>query len=160
MELRIGINVGDVLVDGDNLYGDGVNIAARLEGIAKPGTICLSEDAYRQVKARLDIAVNDLGATYLGLVVRSVPDDIPVGKVGHDQIIALLDALQHLTKVGVINIAYDHAENTRSPCLQAASGCGGAVSHFASNLADAFSGFGRNQGITEIAASLSQSRTH
>src|SRR6476469_4991546 len=50
--------------DGD-LMGDGVNIAARLEGVATPGAICLSEDAYRQVKARLDIAVNDLGATAL-----------------------------------------------------------------------------------------------
>ena len=45
--------------------GDGVNIAARLEGIAKPGAICLSEDAYRQVKARLDLAVTDLGPTQL-----------------------------------------------------------------------------------------------
>ena len=45
--------------------GDGVNIAARLEGIAKPGAICLSEDAYRQVKGRLDLAVSDLGATQL-----------------------------------------------------------------------------------------------
>ncbi len=50
--------------DGD-LMGDGVNIAARLEGIAKPGAICLSEDAYRQVKARLEIAVSDLGPTRL-----------------------------------------------------------------------------------------------
>ena len=45
--------------------GDGVNIAARLEGIAKPGAICLSEDAYRQVKGRLDLAVSDLGPTQL-----------------------------------------------------------------------------------------------
>jgi adenylate cyclase len=45
--------------------GEGVNIAARLEGIAKPGAICLSEDAYRQVKARLDIAVTDLGPAQL-----------------------------------------------------------------------------------------------
>ena len=50
--------------DGD-LMGDGVNIAARLEGIAKPGAICLSEDAYRQVKGRLDLAVSDLGPTQL-----------------------------------------------------------------------------------------------
>ena len=50
--------------DGD-LMGDGVNIAARLEGIAKPGAICLSEDAYRQVKGRLDLAVTDLGPTQL-----------------------------------------------------------------------------------------------
>src|SRR5499427_5587489 len=63
---RIGIHLGDVVeeTDGD-LMGDGVNIAARLEGIAKPGTICLSEDAYRQVKSRLDLAVSDLGATQL-----------------------------------------------------------------------------------------------
>ena len=57
--------------DGD-LMGDGVNIAARLEGIAKPGTICLSEDAYRQVKSRLDLAVNDLGAIQLKNIAEPV----------------------------------------------------------------------------------------
>ena len=62
IEFRIGIHLGDVVEESDgDLMGDGVNIAARLEGIAKPGTICLSEDAYRQVRARLDLAVNDLG---------------------------------------------------------------------------------------------------
>ena len=64
IEFRIGIHLGDVVEESDgDLMGDGVNIAARLEGIAKPGAICLSEDAYRQVKARLDLAVSDLGAT-------------------------------------------------------------------------------------------------
>jgi adenylate cyclase len=63
---RIGIHLGDVVEEADgDLMGDGVNIAARLEGIAKPGAICLSEDAYRQVKGRLDLAVADLGATQL-----------------------------------------------------------------------------------------------
>src|ERR1700756_1166175 len=63
---RIGIHIGDVVEEGDgDLMGDGVNVAARLEGIAKPGTICLSEDAYRQVSGRLDLAVNDLGPTQL-----------------------------------------------------------------------------------------------
>jgi adenylate cyclase len=63
---RIGIHIGDVVEESDgDLMGDGVNIAARLEGVAKPGTICLSEDAYRQVKARLDLGVTDLGATQL-----------------------------------------------------------------------------------------------
>ena len=57
--------------DGD-LMGDGVNIAARLEGIAKPGAICLSEDAYRQVKARLDLAVTDLGPTELKNIAEPV----------------------------------------------------------------------------------------
>ena len=63
---RIGIHLGDVVEESDgDLMGDGVNIAARLEGIAAPGAICLSEDAYRQVKGRLDLAVTDLGATRL-----------------------------------------------------------------------------------------------
>jgi adenylate cyclase len=62
IEFRVGIHLGDVVEESDgDLMGDGVNIAARLEGITKPGTIYLSEDAYRQVKARLDLAVNDLG---------------------------------------------------------------------------------------------------
>src|ERR1700726_4048811 len=58
IEFRIGIHLGDVVEESDgDLMGDGVNIAARLEGVAEPGAICLSEDAYRQVKARLDLAV-------------------------------------------------------------------------------------------------------
>jgi TolB-like protein len=66
IEFRIGIHVGDVVEESDgDLMGDGVNIAARLEGIAKPGAICLSEDAYRQVKGRLDIKVSDLGPVTL-----------------------------------------------------------------------------------------------
>src|SRR6187399_1770188 len=66
IEFRIGIHLGDVVEERDgDLMGAGVNIAARLEGVAAPGTICLSEDAYRQVKARLDISVNDLGSTQL-----------------------------------------------------------------------------------------------
>ena len=63
---RIGIHIGDVVEESDgDLMGDGVNIAARLEGIAEPGAICLSEDAYRQVKARLDLSVTELGPTQL-----------------------------------------------------------------------------------------------
>ena len=66
IEFRIGIHLGDVVEESDgDLMGDGVNIAARLEGIAAPGAICLSEDAYRQVKGRLDLAVADLGPTQL-----------------------------------------------------------------------------------------------
>ena len=66
IEFRIGIHLGDVVEEADgDLMGDGVNIAARLEGIAAPGAICLSEDAYRQVKGRLDLAVTDLGLTQL-----------------------------------------------------------------------------------------------
>nr|WP_210335079.1 adenylate/guanylate cyclase domain-containing protein [Mesorhizobium mediterraneum] len=66
IEFRIGIHLGDVVEESDgDLMGDGVNIASRLEGVAAPGAICLSEDAYRQVKARLDLSVSDLGNTQL-----------------------------------------------------------------------------------------------
>ena len=58
IDFRVGIHLGDVVEEADgDLMGDGVNIAARLEGVCEPGAICLSEDAYRQVKARLDLAV-------------------------------------------------------------------------------------------------------
>jgi adenylate cyclase len=66
IEFRIVIHLGDVVEESDgDLMGDGVNIAARLEGVCEPGEICLSEDAYRQVKGRLDLAVTDLGQTQL-----------------------------------------------------------------------------------------------
>jgi class 3 adenylate cyclase/TolB-like protein len=66
IEFRIGVHLGDVVEEADgDLMGEGVNIAARLQGIAAPGAICLSEDAYRQVKGRLDLAVADLGRTQL-----------------------------------------------------------------------------------------------
>jgi adenylate cyclase len=66
IEFRVGIHLGDVVEESDgDLMGDGVNIAARLEGIAAPGAVCLSEDAFRQVKGRLDLAVADLGQTKL-----------------------------------------------------------------------------------------------
>jgi adenylate cyclase len=73
IEFRIGIHLGDVVEESDgDLMGDGVNIAARLEGIAKPGAICLSEDAYRQVSGRLDMEVTDLGPTQLKNIKRSI----------------------------------------------------------------------------------------
>src|SRR6516165_3713656 len=66
IEFRIGIHLGDVVEESDgDLMGDGVNIAARVQASAKPGGICLSEDAYRHVRARLDLAVKDLGPTEL-----------------------------------------------------------------------------------------------
>src|SRR5271155_3544079 len=66
IEFRVGVHLGDVVEESDgDLMGDGVNIAARLESICEPGAICLSEDAYRQVKGRLDLAVSDLGLTQL-----------------------------------------------------------------------------------------------
>jgi Adenylate and Guanylate cyclase catalytic domain len=73
IDFRIGIHLGDVVEEADgDLMGDGVNIAARLEGIAKPGAICLSEDAYRQVSSRLDMAITDLGPTQLKNIERPI----------------------------------------------------------------------------------------
>src|SRR5271169_6509693 len=73
IEFRVGIHVGDVVEEADgDLMGDGVNIAARLEGIGKPGAICLSEQAYWQVKGRLELAVTDLGQTTLKNIAEPV----------------------------------------------------------------------------------------
>jgi adenylate cyclase len=75
IEFRVGVHLGDIVEESDgDLMGDGVNIASRLEGIAAPGAICLSEDAYRQVKGRLDLAVTDLGPTQL----KNIADPIRV----------------------------------------------------------------------------------
>jgi adenylate cyclase len=81
IEFRVGIHLGDVVeeLDGD-LMGDGVNIAARLESIAAPGAICLSEDAYRQVKGRLDLQVSDLGPTQLKNKVASRVSHVVSGR--------------------------------------------------------------------------------
>jgi adenylate cyclase len=61
IEFRVGIHVGDIIIDEDDIFGDGVNVAARLEGIAEPGGVCISDDAQRQVRAKVDIAFDDMG---------------------------------------------------------------------------------------------------
>jgi adenylate cyclase len=62
LELRIGINLGDVIVDGDDIFGDGVNIAARIEALAQPGTVCISQTVYDQVRNKLDLDYRPLGS--------------------------------------------------------------------------------------------------
>jgi adenylate cyclase len=85
IEFRIGVHLGDVVDEDDgDLMGDGVNIAARLGGLAKPGAICLSEDAYRQVKSRLDMNVSDLGPTALKNIAEPVRAySVEVGKAAN-----------------------------------------------------------------------------
>jgi adenylate cyclase len=61
MDWRIGVHLGDVLIEGDDILGDGVNIAARLEGIAEPGGICISDDAFRQVRGKVEAGFADAG---------------------------------------------------------------------------------------------------
>jgi class 3 adenylate cyclase/pimeloyl-ACP methyl ester carboxylesterase len=70
--LRIGINVGDIIVEDDDIYGDGVNLAARIEGEADPGGICLSDDAYRQVHGKVDCVFEDLGERHLKNIAEPV----------------------------------------------------------------------------------------
>ena len=60
IEFRIGINVGDIIIDRGDIFGDGVNVAARLEGFAKPGGICISDDAHRQVRGKFDVTFEDV----------------------------------------------------------------------------------------------------
>ena len=61
IEFRVGVNLGDVVIDGDDIYGDGVNVAARLEGLAEPGGICVSDKVYEEVRDRTEFAFEDLG---------------------------------------------------------------------------------------------------
>jgi adenylate cyclase len=61
IEFRIGIHVGDIIIDDNDIFGDGVNIAARLEGIAEPGGVCISDDAHRQIRGKIDIPFDDIG---------------------------------------------------------------------------------------------------
>jgi adenylate cyclase len=73
LQFRIGINVGDVIVDDDgNIYGDRVNIAARVESLARPGALCLSEDAYKQIKGKLTIHASDMGEHLLKNIAHPV----------------------------------------------------------------------------------------
>lgn len=69
IEFRIGIHVGDIIIDDNDIFGDGVNIAARLEGIAVPGGVCISDDAHRQIRGKIDIAFDDLGEQTLKNIV-------------------------------------------------------------------------------------------
>ena len=61
LELRIGVNLGDVIVDGGDIFGDGVNIAARLQALARPGTVCISHTVYEQVRNKIDLDYQPLG---------------------------------------------------------------------------------------------------
>ena len=72
MLFRIGINLGDILIDGDDILGDGVNVAARLEGIAEPGGICISSSAYEQVRGKVPVDFTDLGEQALKNISRPI----------------------------------------------------------------------------------------
>ena len=81
IELRIGIHVGDIIVDEGDIFGDGVNIAARLEGIAEAGGICISDDAFRQVRGKIDAAFADAGDQRL----KNIEQPVRVYRIQLDQ---------------------------------------------------------------------------
>ncbi len=72
IEIRYGVHIGDIIIEEGDIFGDGVNIAARLEGIAQPGGICISDDAYRQVRGKLDVDFLDAGEQELKNIARPV----------------------------------------------------------------------------------------
>ncbi|MEC4688772.1 MAG: tetratricopeptide repeat protein [Nitrospirota bacterium] len=74
---RVGINIGDIIVDGDDIYGDGVNVAARLEGLAEPGGICISRTVFNHVKNKVELSFEDLGDQE----VKNIPEPVRVFRV-------------------------------------------------------------------------------
>jgi class 3 adenylate cyclase len=69
---RVGINIGDIIIDGDDILGDGVNVAARLEGIAESGGICVSSSAYDQVRGKVAVDFTDIGEQTLKNISRPI----------------------------------------------------------------------------------------
>jgi class 3 adenylate cyclase len=88
---RIGVHVGDVIVEGDDLYGDGVNIAARLEGIAERGGICISRQAYDQVQKKLALGYRALGPQHL----KNMPEPVEAFAIQGDGL-AIADERQEI----------------------------------------------------------------
>ncbi len=80
MDFRIGINLGDVIIEGDDIHGDGVNVAARLEGLAEPGATYISAAVFDQVKDKLDLAFEDLGAHQ----VKNIAEPVRVYRASRD----------------------------------------------------------------------------
>jgi len=72
IQLRIGVNIGDIIVEGSDIYGDGVNVAARLEGLAEPGGICISGPAFDAIDGKLDLAFDDIGAQRVKNIAKPV----------------------------------------------------------------------------------------
>jgi adenylate cyclase len=81
MEFRIGVNLGDVMVEGEQIYGDGVNVAARLESLAKPGGICISESVLGQVRNKLELGYENIGAQR----VKNIAEPVRVWRIVIDR---------------------------------------------------------------------------
>jgi adenylate cyclase len=94
LQYRIGVNLGDIIADDDDIYGDGVNVAARLEGLAEPGGVCLSGDAFRQVKGKIDANFEDQGEQQ----VKNVVDPVRLYRLVDDSSLAIAKTLATKTQ--------------------------------------------------------------
>ena len=99
MLLRIGVNLGDILIEGDDILGDGVNVAARLESIAEPGSICISSSAYEQVCGKVAVEFADLGEQTLKNIARPIRAYTVRGSASAHQIAPLPSSAPHLSLV-------------------------------------------------------------
>src|SRR5215831_1895888 len=99
MLFRIGINLGDILIEGDDILGDGVNVAARLEGIAQPGGICLSSSAYDQVRGKAPVEFSDIGEQSLKNIARPIRVYTVGLNANTDRVTSLLSSAPRLSIV-------------------------------------------------------------
>ena len=99
MLFRIGINLGDILIEGDDILGDGVNVAARLEGIAEPGGICISSSAYEQVRGKVSVEFTDLGEQHLKNIARPIRAYAVGLNANTDRPVSPLSSARHLSLV-------------------------------------------------------------
>jgi TolB-like protein/class 3 adenylate cyclase len=127
LELRIGVNLGDVIVDGDDIFGDGVNIAARLEALAQPGAVCISQTVYDQVRNKLDLDYRPLGAHRVKNIAEPVrayavglPAAVPRPRRGRRSLLAAAGAFV-LVVVGLAAWALHTQGGWELPGLGAAS---------------------------------------
>ena len=101
MLLRIGINLGDILIEGDDILGDGVNVAVRLEGIAEPGGICVSSSAYDHVRGKVPVDFTDLGEQKLKNIARPIRAYAVGLSANANQTAALLSSAPRLSMVAL-----------------------------------------------------------
>ncbi len=169
LRLRIGINIGEVIADGDDIFGDGINIAARIEALADPGGIALADDAYRQIIGRLDVKFVDGGEQVLKNITRAVKiwhwhegmqpvEDAPPAADGDSSIMTLIARIEPPT-VAVLPFV------NRSANEELEFFCDGLTESLTTDLsrvlriavapgADSFALKGRGLGAREAAAEL------
>jgi len=94
IQFRIGIHVGDIIIDDNDIFGDGVNIAARLEGIAEPGGVCISDDAQRQIRGKVQIAFEDMGLRTL----KNIAEPMRAWRIKLDNSVAVAARAPFLTE--------------------------------------------------------------